>query len=321
MEQNTSRAEAERLLGIAEKLLLNKDFNGSKEFAILSQETEPLLDGPDQILAVAEVLVAADKRINNQPDWYGVLQIERRSDDLEIIKKQYRRLAFLLHPDKNRYAFADTAFKLVADAWAVLSDSKKKFVYDSEMNRYSKVDLVAVTKQRETQQRKQQNQPDPHQKLPVRRGSQGSSGGREEGDDRGTRMSSFWTTCPYCYNLYEYPKVYDGCCLRCQNCKRAFSAVEIPSMPPLVPGKEAYSCCWGFFPMGFTVSTSDAGKSEGFPNWMPPMFSAAAPAAPVPTPAPAPARVAVNGRNATPAKPVGPKPGGKKRGRPRKNLI
>ncbi|GMY06971.1 homeobox protein 14 isoform X1 [Fagus crenata] len=283
MEENPNRAEAERLLGIAEKLLQSRDLTGSRDFAILAQETEPLLDGSDQILAVTDVLLAAEKRINNHHDWYSILQLDRRSDDLELIKKQYRRLALLLHPDKNKFPLADQAFKLVADAWAVLNDNAKKTLYDNELSLYSKVDLTAALQA----------------KLPVRRSMRPSSssggGGNSSSsnkkdqrqsnnnsnfyqEDQRLRLSSFWTMCPYCYNLYEYPRVYENCCLRCQNCQRAFHAAVIPSLPPLVPGQDAYYCCWGFFPMGFVIGNSDnVGKSgnpaaTAYPNWMPPMF-------------------------------------------------
>lgn len=270
MEGNPNRAEAERLLGIAEKLLQGRDLTGSRDFAILAQETEPLLEGSDQILAVADVLLAAEKRINNHHDWYAILQLDRRSDDQDLIKKQYRRLALLLHPDKNKFPLADQAFKLVADAWAVFNDRSKKSLYDNELSLFSKVDLAA-----------QQS------KLPVRRNQHPSEKrgqqNRESPEDQRLRLSSFWTMCPYCYNLYEYPRVYEGCCLRCQNCRRGFHAVLIPSLPPQVPGQEAYYCCWGVFPMGFAVGNSanvpkSATAAEtGFPNWMPPLFHQAPP--------------------------------------------
>lgn len=341
----TSRAEAERLLGIAEKLLRSKDFGGCRDFAILAQETEPLLEGSDQILAVAEVLVAADnKRLtNNQPDWYSILQIPQRSDDADLIKKQYRRLALLLHPDKNKFPFSDSAFRLVADAWAVLSDPAKKSLYDTEFAaRFTKVDLVALKKQQQHhfQQQKKGREAKSGQKLPVRRSARGGgvkdenkkTGGASNNNNNSEWTGNMWTACPYCYNLYEYPRQYEGCCLRCDNvkCKRAFTATEILSMPPTVPGKEAYYCCWGFFPMGFV-----AGNAAGFPKWMPPIFggagttgAAAAAAAPAAAASPpdhaTPASTAPP--HATPAAAAAPVAAAaaptekRKRGRPKKNL-
>ncbi|XP_076949466.1 uncharacterized protein LOC143622112 [Bidens hawaiensis] len=317
--QSTSRAEAERLLGIADKLLQTKDLNGSRDFALLAQETEPLLDGSDQILAVVDVLLAADKRINNQPDWYAVLQLDGRQNDDELIKRQYRRLALLLHPDKNKFSYADSAFKHVADAWAVLSDLTRKTAYDSKAFTFTKVDL-----------------PVQREKIPVR---------RNPVETRNNNNNNIWTVCPYCYNLYEYPKVYEGCCLRCGNCKRAFQAVAIPpaSLPPPIPGKEAYYCCWSYFPMGFAMANSETAKTLTIPNWMPPIVptnpKAWPPAESLPdgssvplaeppkvaaqkAPAPVPVPAAVQ----TPAAKVVPSPTAgatvpRKRGRPRKNPV
>ncbi|KAL7175850.1 hypothetical protein ACSBR2_029433 [Camellia fascicularis] len=363
MEGHPRRAEAERLLGIAEKLLQGQDFNGSRDFAILAQETEPLLEGPDQILAVAEVLLAAQKRINNHHDWYSILQVDRRSDDLESIKRQYRRLALLLHPDKNKFALADAAFRFVAAAWAVLSDSTKKSMYDNDLGLFSKVDLVASKNQRPHHhqfhqfRREQEDQPPPPpqqqqpQEFPVRRAAEtaaaaGSSGGKKGG---GSGEANFWTACPYCYNLYEYPKSLVDCCLRCQNCDRAFHAASIPSLPPLVPGKEAYYCCWGFFPLGFTVGNVEVGnvkkKFASVPKPTPPPPQPRPQPPPQPRPQPQPPAQpqpqpqpqmfptsAVAGpsgggggfgdvSNATPIGAVGSPPKKRGRGRPRKNPL
>lgn len=248
--QATSRAEAERLLGIAEKLLEEKDLNAARDFALLAQETEPLLDGSDKIMAIADVLIAADKQINDNHHhhWYAILQIDiHRNDDSELIRQQYRRLALLLHPDKNKFPFAGSAFKLVGDAWDVLSDSSKKTAYDEKLFEFLKVDLDAMRNQRE---KEDQN---PREKMPVRRNPV------KEGAAETPPSENIWTPCPYCYNLFEYPRVFDGYCVRCANCERAFQVVAIPpeSMPPLVPGKEAYYCSWAYFPMGFTVANSD----------------------------------------------------------------
>ncbi|XAR62081.1 hypothetical protein NMG60_11016692 [Bertholletia excelsa] len=284
MDGSRARAEAERLLGIAEKLLQSKDFHSSRDFAILAHEAEPLLETPYQILAVADVLRAADKRVNHHHhDWYAILQIERRSDDLDLIKRQYRRLALLLHPDKNNFPFADSAFRLVAEAWAVLSSPAKKSAFDAELGFFSKVDLVPPSRNQQSpnqhhqfrrdredllqtappptppSQAQPQPQRVPQQKAPARRGS--SEAGKKRGSVGGdSRPSNFWTACPYCFHLYEYPKAYTDCCIKCQNCEKSFHAAAIPSLPPLVPGKDAYYCCWGFFPLGFVTANVDGGK-------------------------------------------------------------
>ncbi|CAN4122382.1 unnamed protein product [Withania somnifera] len=351
----TSRAEAERLLGVAEKLLREKDYAPCKDFALLAQETEPLLEGPDQILAIAEVILASSKRINNHHDWYSILQIQGRTEDSELIKKQYRRLALLLHPDKNKYPSSDSAFGLVADAWAVLSDPTKKGLYDNELSLFTRVNL-APGGRRGRPRGSYNKQKKVDEKLPVRRSNRASGGGSNSGQApnpnptpvkvarvtpvsggmREQRVVNFWTSCPYCYNLYEYPRVYGGCCIRCDKCKRAFTATEILSMPPLVPGKEAYYCIWGFFPMGFvngnledlgngkgTSAAAAAATTGAFPTWMPPMFSSDGNVNTTPTPAPVqvPTAVPAPVLPQAPVAAAAPRPmstGAKKRGRPRK---
>ena len=283
MNVNPARAEAERLLVIAENLLQNRDLHGSRGFAILAQETEPLLDGSDQILAVIDVLLAAEKRVNNHHDWYAILQVGVHSGDLDFIKKQYRRLAILLHPDKNRLVFSDHAFKLVAEAWAVLSDPGKKYLYDREIGLASRVDLTGPGWAQQDGTPFRRDGPSGLHPPGFDFRSSGNGTVRDDpvataGEDVRMRSSTFWTACPYCYLIYEYPKVYEDCCLKCQNCERCFHGVVIPSLPPLVPGQEAYFSCWGFFPMGFDLGkfNSDGKRAPPpmiFPSWLPRIFS------------------------------------------------
>ncbi|XP_011502623.1 PREDICTED: dnaJ protein homolog 1-like [Ceratosolen solmsi marchali] len=62
-------------------------------------------------------------------DYYKILGIIKGASDDEI-KKAYRKLALKYHPDKNRAAGAEEKFKEIAEAYEVLSDSKKREVYD-----------------------------------------------------------------------------------------------------------------------------------------------------------------------------------------------
>ncbi|XP_043696957.1 uncharacterized protein LOC122647666 [Telopea speciosissima] len=259
-EGSNGRAEAQRCLEIADKLLMARDLIGSKNFAVQAQEADPFLDGVEQILSIVDVLLAAEKRINNHLDWYAILQIGCQSNDLELIKKKYRRLAFLLHPDKNKSVLAaDDAFKLVVDAWAVLSNPSKKTLYDNELNLFSK--LVS--------NHNLQQQP----VKPSPRGKKRKASKEQIFNSASNRtsslMSTFWTTCPYCYNLYEYPRIYEECCLRCEKCKRAFHAVMVKSLPPAVSGDDEFFYCWGFFPLAFSENKSGSGKPKfpSFSNW------------------------------------------------------
>lgn len=62
-------------------------------------------------------------------DYYKTLGIEKGAKD-EDIKKAYRKLALKYHPDKNKTPGAEEKFKEVAEAYEVLSDKKKREVYD-----------------------------------------------------------------------------------------------------------------------------------------------------------------------------------------------
>jgi len=62
-------------------------------------------------------------------DYYKILQVNKNASD-DDIKKAYRKLALKYHPDKNKTAGAEERFKEVAEAYEVLSDKKKREIYD-----------------------------------------------------------------------------------------------------------------------------------------------------------------------------------------------
>ena len=62
-------------------------------------------------------------------DYYEVLGVSKASNADEI-KSQYRKLALKFHPDRNKSAEAAEHFKEISEAYAVLSDSEKRQVYD-----------------------------------------------------------------------------------------------------------------------------------------------------------------------------------------------
>src|SRR5437764_6998860 len=66
----------------------------------------------------------ADKR-----DYYEVLGVAREAN-VDDIKRAYRQLARKYHPDVNKEAGAEDRFKELSEAYEVLSDERKRQVYD-----------------------------------------------------------------------------------------------------------------------------------------------------------------------------------------------
>lgn len=62
-------------------------------------------------------------------DYYEVLGVPRNADQ-STIKKAYRKLARQWHPDKCTSPNAEKNFKIISEANGVLSDDKKKKLYD-----------------------------------------------------------------------------------------------------------------------------------------------------------------------------------------------
>lgn len=62
-------------------------------------------------------------------DYYAILGLSK-NDSSSDIKAAYRRLALQWHPDRNKSAEAAEKFKTINQAYEVLSDHKKKDLYD-----------------------------------------------------------------------------------------------------------------------------------------------------------------------------------------------
>lgn len=62
-------------------------------------------------------------------DYYKILEISRNASEEEI-KKAYKRQALKFHPDKNANPEAEDKFKLIAEAYVVLTDSDKRRTHD-----------------------------------------------------------------------------------------------------------------------------------------------------------------------------------------------
>ncbi|GAB4826263.1 hypothetical protein Ancab_009128 [Ancistrocladus abbreviatus] len=128
-----NKDEAIRAKELAEKKFKEKDIGGAKKFALKAQNLYPGLEGISQMMTILDVCTSAEKKVSGEMDWYGILGVSPWADD-EAIKKHYKKLALLLHPDKNKSVGADVAFKFVSEAFTNLSDKAKRLAYNQRIN-------------------------------------------------------------------------------------------------------------------------------------------------------------------------------------------
>lgn len=106
------REQAEKACENAEKLFLAGNVRGAHREASRAKRLCPSLPGVANAVATYEVLAAAGG------GWRAVLGFRSTgaAATADAIKKEYRRLSLLVHPDKARCAAAEGAFKLVRES-------------------------------------------------------------------------------------------------------------------------------------------------------------------------------------------------------------
>ncbi|ESQ43192.1 hypothetical protein EUTSA_v10013529mg [Eutrema salsugineum] len=252
-----NKEEAKRAMDIAERKIAEKDYNGAKMFANKAQDLYPDLDGLKQLLMTVDVYISGEKQINGESDWYGILGVDPSANDEEV-KKQYRKLALMLHPDKNKCKGAEGAFKLLSEAWSILSDQVRRFTYNIKRQvvkdapqRFTTTTLSVIPTR----------PPNPNVFQNVKE-SMVSSAKPSARMDRSCmdspasvqkESSTFWKMCNRCKMQYEYKRVYLNKNLLCPNCREGFIAAE--KTPPEQDGVKR----------GFGVS-QERDASRGFTN-------------------------------------------------------
>ncbi|KAF0922515.1 hypothetical protein E2562_037415 [Oryza meyeriana var. granulata] len=127
-ESSSKQDRARQAKNLAERCFVGGDIAGAKQWCQTAQKLDPRLPGIAQAAAAYDVHSAAARKVIGAagcgPDWYAVLDLPPPRSGLvthDAVKKQYRKLCLLVHPDKNTSAAADGAFKLVQAAWDALS--------------------------------------------------------------------------------------------------------------------------------------------------------------------------------------------------------
>ncbi|EOA16529.1 hypothetical protein CARUB_v10004689mg [Capsella rubella] len=262
MESN--KEEARRALDIADRKLSKNDYHGAKKIAIKAHELYPTLEGLEQVLMMIDVYISASNKINGDADWYGILGVVDPLADDEAVKKRYKKLALLLHPDKNRFNGAEGAFKLVSEAWHLLSDKAKRIAYDRKKRSnqtgqkpvkrheptsypYRSVfkpyrDRPEPKHEREKPKHKPERkkpEPEPETKTRPATKTETDTKPKPKPKPKAEHESSlekmndgtFWTLCSSkrCKTYWEHKRDYLNKTLTCQNCMKDLIATEIIS--------------------------------------------------------------------------------------------
>lgn len=215
-----SREEALKAKEAAEKRFAQGDFAGARSYALKAKTLCPGFEGISQMVATFEVYTASQATFNGELDYYYSILGLSPPADIEAVKKQYKKMAALLHPDKNRCVGADGAFKLVSEAWARLSGTYVRGSYDVKRN----AQLGAGINHKDLSS------------VHAAGFSKCTSGGNRD---------TFWTICTSCKVQYEYLRKYVNKKLSCKNCRGTFIAVETGAAP--ANGSFPY-CPWSYGP-------------------------------------------------------------------------
>lgn len=99
--------------------------------SVLFENTKTIIFSNNNKMATAtrEDVEIVTHVLNNKEDYYSILKITKTATEEEV-KKAYKKLALRLHPDKNKHAKAEEAFKHVSAAHTTLCDQEKRRVYD-----------------------------------------------------------------------------------------------------------------------------------------------------------------------------------------------
>lgn len=96
-----NKDDAERCKEIAANKLGAGDYEGALRLAKKGQHLCPQIPNIKKIITICDVHIAAANRLSHsERDLYAILGTERFSNDTTI-KKNYKELILLLHPDKN----------------------------------------------------------------------------------------------------------------------------------------------------------------------------------------------------------------------------
>ncbi|KAJ0074789.1 hypothetical protein Patl1_34687 [Pistacia atlantica] len=141
--------EAEFCKDMAENFFMQQQYDLAIFSIVSAKLKNPQLHGLNNYLN-AYMVHKIDSTIKDE--WYAVLGIKDHGVGADEIKKRYKDLAVMIHPEKCSSVAAEGATKLINEAWETLSDARKREAYGrfvtSSSKRSRKYDSSSPSKRR-----------------------------------------------------------------------------------------------------------------------------------------------------------------------------
>ncbi|KAF8094564.1 hypothetical protein N665_0359s0008 [Sinapis alba] len=261
----SNKDEALRAKGLAEDWMRKSDFPTARRVAVKAQKMDETLENISHMIMVCDVHCAALEKSGDETDWYSILQVEHNADD-NTIKKQYRKFALHLHPDKNKLPGAEAAFKMIGEAQRVLLDKDKRRLHDMKRKPFKRhaPAVPSYQPQHAPPPRAFYTAPVFQSNVNSARNSFTAAGFRPENQPKPqaqptgfSESRTFWASCPFCHIKHECVKEFLHKQVICPSCFKQSVAFQTDfQAPPVQPPT------FSFYQQSQSkVPTQEAGKA------------------------------------------------------------
>ncbi|XP_021736043.1 uncharacterized protein LOC110702615 [Chenopodium quinoa] len=115
---------------VAKRMAANRDYAGARSKLLEAHNQFPDFKIATQMITVCDILCTSELTLNGEIDWYWVLELSPEASNSQIESK-YNKLVSLLEGIKDDFPGSVTALKLVHEAYAVLSNASKTWIFNS----------------------------------------------------------------------------------------------------------------------------------------------------------------------------------------------
>ncbi|KAM5557564.1 hypothetical protein ABKV19_024773 [Rosa sericea] len=237
---DSNKSEAVRAKELAERKLLERNYVSAKKIALKAQKLYPEFEGLSQLLTIIDIYICGENKTIGDADWYGILGVIPYAK-YAVIRKQYTKLALRLHPDKNKSPGAEGAFKLVSEAWNLLSDKAKREEYE-RLTYYHNRNLEESRRGAPSHSGGLSEQPGTNAFQNVTNSVTSHATAQHGPMHSYGTPPTFWTICNLCRTYYQYLRMYLNQTLMCPTCQKGFSAIETAAPPGVSESSSSSSC-------------------------------------------------------------------------------